>query len=44
LKLLWNGNECGKNSGNEYLNRNITVTDYDRSETSGECGTLKVFG
>jgi hypothetical protein len=35
--MLWNGNECGRNEGNENLKATITSADYARSETTGEC-------
>jgi hypothetical protein len=42
--MLWNDNECGKNSGNENIKETIHNTDYDRSKTTGECGILQLFG
>jgi hypothetical protein len=36
--MLWNGNECGKNYGNENLEATIPSTDYDKSKTTEECG------
>ena len=35
---LWNGHDCGKNEGSENLKAPIPRADYDRSETTGECG------
>lgn len=29
--------------GNEDLKETIPITDHDRSETTGECGTFQVF-
>jgi hypothetical protein len=30
-----------KDQGNENLRRTVSSTDYDRSETTGECGMFK---
>jgi hypothetical protein len=35
--MLWNGNKCGKNYGNEILKGNVLITHYDISETTGDC-------
>jgi hypothetical protein len=42
--MLLGENECGRNYGNENLQGTITITDYGRSETTGECGILQLFG
>jgi len=42
--MLWKGNVCGKNSGDENLKGTIPKTDYDTSETTGECGVFQLFG
>jgi hypothetical protein len=42
--LIWNGNECGKNYGNENLEATIPNIDYDRTKTAGECGIFQLFG
>jgi hypothetical protein len=33
-----------KNKGTDNLKASIPVTDYDRSETAGECGIFQLFG
>jgi hypothetical protein len=43
-KTLWNGNECGKNEGNENLKATIPNEKYDRSKGIGECGIFQLFG
>jgi len=40
----WNGNECGKNYGDESLKAIITNTDNDTSKTAGEWGLFQLFG
>jgi hypothetical protein len=42
--VQWNGNECGKNYGDENLDVTILRTDYDRLKTAGECGIIRLFG
>jgi len=37
-KLLWHGNECGKNKSNEYFKTPIPSNNYDRPKITGECG------
>lgn len=41
--MLWDGNECEKNQGNENLNETIPSTDYNKPETTTECGTFQPF-
>lgn len=43
LKMLWNGNKRGQNSGNKNLKRTIPITDYDKSEP-GQCTIFQLFG
>jgi len=42
--MLWNGNECGKNRGDDNLKATIPNTNYDRSKTAGEYGILNYLG
>jgi hypothetical protein len=42
--MLWNKNQSGKYYGNDNLKGIIPATDYDRSETTGECGMFQLFG
>jgi hypothetical protein len=37
-KMLWHGNECGKNKSNEDFKTNMHSNNYDRPKTTGECG------
>jgi hypothetical protein len=39
--MIWNGNECGRNSGDENVKAAIPSTGYDTSKTTGEC-TIKM--
>jgi hypothetical protein len=32
------------NQGEENLRANISITDFDRSKTTGECGIFQLFG
>ena len=43
-KMLWNGNKCGKNQGNETRNETVSSIDYVRSKTISECGVFQLFG
>ena len=43
-RWLWNGDECGKNYGDESLNAITANTDYVRSKTAGEWGLFQLFG
>jgi len=42
--MLWNGNECGKNKGNENLKARNPNTNYDTSKNTGEFGIFQLFG
>jgi len=42
--MLWNGNECGKDRGDDNLKVTIPNTDCDRSKTAGECAILNYLG
>jgi hypothetical protein len=42
--MIWNGNECGKNEGNENLKATICDTVYDISKTTAEYGIFQLFG
>lgn len=42
--MLRNGNECGKNLGNETVKATIPSTDHNRSKRTGECATFVLFG
>jgi hypothetical protein len=37
-KMLWHGNERGKNKSNENFKTTIPSNNYDRPKTTGECG------
>ena len=37
-KMLWNGNECGKNKSNENLKTAMPSKNYDKPKTTRECG------
>ena len=37
-KMLWHGNECGKNKSNENFKTTVPSNNYDRPKTTGECG------
>jgi hypothetical protein len=37
-------NEYEKNQGNENIKATIPSGDYNRSETTGECGIFQLFG
>jgi len=43
-KMLWYGNECGKNKSNENFMTTIPSNNYDRPKTTGECGMFQIFG
>ena len=43
-RQLWNGNECGKNYGDESLKVITANTDNYRSKTVGEQGLFQLFG
>ena len=42
--MIWNGNECGKNEGNENLKATTSDTDYDIPKTTAEYGIFQLFG
>jgi hypothetical protein len=42
--MLWNGNECGKNQGDENLKTAMPNTDCGRSKTAGEFGVFQQCG
>jgi hypothetical protein len=44
VKMVWNGNEYGKNLGNEKLKATIPITGYHRSKTTAECEIFHIFG
>jgi hypothetical protein len=37
-KMLWNGNECGKDKSNENFKTTVVCKYYDRSKATRECG------
>jgi hypothetical protein len=42
--MLWNENECRKKIGNKNLKGIFPSTDYDRLETTRECGIFNYLG
>ena len=41
--MIWNGNECGECEV-KGVSRETSPLDYDRSETTGECGIFQLIG
>jgi hypothetical protein len=38
-----NRNDCEKHKGNDNLKGTVTITEYDRSETTARCVMFKIF-
>jgi hypothetical protein len=41
--MLWNGNESGKNYGNENLKATITNKNYDRSKNNWKMWNISII-